>query len=156
MEDRDEGFLRLVYAESRREELDQVAWEEGAREQFLGAQFDAQSTHYLKYYPGAEFFIIERAGRPVGRLYLHRQPRDIRIMDIALIPAARGQGIGTTLLNQILREGDAAGKIVSIHVEKFNPALRLYERLGFRPVADRGAYWLLERSPLRQDAAAAS
>jgi hypothetical protein len=34
----------------------------------------------------------------------------------------------------------AAGKPVTIHVEVFNPAMRLYERLGFRPIEERGSY----------------
>ena len=38
----------------------------------------------------------------------------------------------------------AAGKPLRIHVERFNPALRLCERLGFREVEDRGVYLFLE------------
>lgn len=150
--ERDECFLRLVYAESRREELDQVAWPEGAREAFLHSQFDAQAKHYTQHYPGAEFLVIEAGGEPVGRLYLHRVATEIRIMDIALLPAARGQGIGTSLLKALLDEGRDTSRLVSIHVEKFNRALHLYERLGFRQVEDRGVYLLLHWLP----AAAAS
>ncbi|MEO6037483.1 MAG: GNAT family N-acetyltransferase [Saprospiraceae bacterium] len=144
---RDEGFLRLVYAESRREELDQAAWPPGVREEFLRSQFDAQASHYRSNYPGAEFLIIECDGQPAGRLYVRRAEAEIRIMDIALIPAFRGKGIGTALLGQILAEGQASARIVTIHVEKFNPALRLYERLGFQTVEERGAYWFLQWSP---------
>ena len=68
----------------------------------------------------------------------------LRIMDVALLPEHRNRGVGTALLRNLQAEGAAAGKHVSIHVERFNPALRLYERLGFRPVADRGVYLLLE------------
>ena len=56
-------------------------------------------------------------------------------MDLALLPPFRGRGIGTGLLRGIFSEGDRACKRVSIHVEAFNPALRLYERLGFQRVA---------------------
>ena len=144
----DEGFLRFVYAESRRDELDQVAWPEGAREEFLRSQFNAQAAHYVKHYPGAEFLIVEQEGRPVGRLYVRRSPPEIRIMDIAIITEFRGQGLGTVLLRRFLDEGRASASTVTIHVEKFNPAQRLYQRLGFRIVADRGAYWFLEWSPV--------
>ncbi len=51
----------------------------------------------------------------------------------------------SSLLRSLLAEAAAAGKPVTIHVERFNPAPRLYERLGFRPIADRGVYWLMER-----------
>jgi ribosomal protein S18 acetylase RimI-like enzyme len=146
--ERDEDFLRLVYAESRREELDRVVWPEGVREQFLRSQFDAQAAHYLKHYPGVEFLIIELAGTPAGRLYVQRTPSEILVMDIALIPEFRGRGIGTALLRQILDEGQASSRIVTMHVEKFNPALSLYERLGFRIAEDQGVYWFLRWSPV--------
>ena len=143
----DEGFLRFVYAESRREELDQVVWPDGAREEFLCSQFDAQATHYLTHYPEAEFLIIEQDGNPAGRLYVRRSQPEIRIMDIALLPEFRGKGIGRALLQQLIDEGQASARDVTIHVEKFNPALRLYERLGFRAVDDRGVYWFLQWFP---------
>lgn len=80
----------------------------------------------------------------VGRLYVDRWTREIRIMDIALLPEHRGAGIGTRLLRELQEEARAAGKALSIHVEKFNPALRLYERLGFRAREDKGVYLLME------------
>ena len=139
----DEEFLRLVYAESRREELDQVVWPEGAREQFLRFQFDAQAAHYANY-TDAEFLIVEVAGIAAGRLYLQRTASAIHVMEIALLPDYRGRGIGTALLRPILDEGQASARKVTMHVEKFNPALRLYERLGFRIADDKGVYWFLE------------
>jgi len=36
------------------------------------------------------------------------------------------------------------GKALGIHVEKFNPAMKLYERLGFKPVEDQGIYLLMQ------------
>ncbi len=56
-------------------------------------------------------------------------------------------GIGTCLLSELISESEASGKPLSIHVERFNPALRLYDRLGFRQGADKGVYLLLERPP---------
>jgi hypothetical protein len=48
------------------------------------------------------------------------------------------------LLRGLQSEAAAAGKPLRIHVERFNPALRLYERLGFTPIADRGVYLFME------------
>lgn len=130
----DEGFLRLVYAESRREELARGPVAGGVLDAFLRMQFDAQAKHYREHYPGAEFLVV----------LLDGAEEEIRVMDIALLAEARGKGIGTALLQQVLAEAAAAAKSVSIHVEKFNPAMRLYERLGFRVAADREVYWLME------------
>jgi ribosomal protein S18 acetylase RimI-like enzyme len=46
-----------------------------------------------------------------------------------------------------MAEGARTGRFVSIHVEAFNPALRLYERLGFREAGRTHVYLLMEWKP---------
>ena len=124
-----------------------MPWDDVQTNAFLRMQFDAQDAWYRESYPGATFDVILVDGEPAGRLYVHRGASEIRIMDIALLPEHRGAGIGTQLLRDLLEEGSQTGKRVSIHVEKHNPALRVYARLGFVPVADRGVYLLMEATP---------
>ena len=139
----DDSFLAGLYASTRAEELAVTGWSDEDKAVFCRGQFDAQTAHYVEKYPGALLQVIERAGEPVGRLYVARWEHEIRIMDIALLPEHRGSGIGTQLLRELQEEARSAGKCVSIHVERFNPALRLYERLGFKMVEDKGVYLLL-------------
>ena len=68
-------------------------------------------------------------------------------MDIALLPVYRGHGIGTSLMQSILDEAAQAGLPVRIHVEQYNPAMRLYKRLGFQHVGETGVYLLMEWQP---------
>jgi ribosomal protein S18 acetylase RimI-like enzyme len=143
----DDRFLRRVYASVREDELARLPWDEADKEAFLRQQFDAQDAYYREHYEGATYDVIEVDGEPAGRLYVARWEDEIRIMDIGLLPEHRGAGIGTRLLRDLLDAGRRAGKRVSIHVEKHNRALRLYERLGFATVADRGVYLLLEATP---------
>ena len=110
-------------------------------------QFDAQDAWWHENYVGASFDVILVDGEPAGRLYVHRGRSEIRIVDIALLPEHRGDGVGTRLLEDLFAEGDAGGKSVTIHVERMNPALRLYERLGFLVAEDKGVYLFLERPP---------
>src|SRR5262245_39541903 len=138
-------FLAGLYASTRMEELAPVPWTDAEKAAFLKLQFDAQHAHYQEHFKGASFDVVLVEGRPAGRLYVGRWPREIRIVDISLVPEHRGQGLGTQILRGLFGEGSAAGKPVSIHVERFNPALRLYERLGFRTVEDKGVYLLMER-----------
>jgi ribosomal protein S18 acetylase RimI-like enzyme len=112
-------------------------------------QFDAQDAWWHENYAEATFDVILADGEPAGRLYVHRGRSEIRIVDIALVPEHRGNGIGTRLLEELLAEGDAGGKSLTIHVERMNPALRLYERLGFSVAEDKGVYLFLERPPAR-------
>ena len=143
----DEPFLYRVYAGTREDELAPLSWDEAQKQAFLTMQFTAQHRYYQEQYPEAAFQIILLEGRPVGRLYVARWPDEIRIVDIALLPDYRSAGIGTSLLKDLLAEAESAGKPVRIHVERFNPARRLYDRLGFTQIADRGVYLLLEWSP---------
>jgi ribosomal protein S18 acetylase RimI-like enzyme len=124
-----------------------VPWDDAQKDAFLRMQFDAQDAWWRENYGDASFDVILVAGEPAGRLYVHRGRSEIRIVDIALLPEHRGNGIGTRLLEELLAEGDAGGKSVTIHVERMNPALRLYERLGFSVAEDKGVYLFLERAP---------
>jgi ribosomal protein S18 acetylase RimI-like enzyme len=145
--DADRAFLVELYGSTRKDELDQVEWAPGSREAFVDQQFSAQDAHYRANYPGATLDVIEVDGSPAGRLYVHRGPSDIRIMDVALAPEFRGRGIGTSLLRSLMQEADASGRKLSIHVEMNNPARSLYDRLGFRPAGEHGIYVLMERPP---------
>ena len=140
----DEEFLRAVYAGTRTEELERVPWSDEQKRAFTDTQFAAQDAHYRRYYPTAQYSIIEVQGVSAGRLYLDRWEKEIRIMDIALLPKHRRAGIGTKLLRELQHEARAAGKALTIHVEKFNPALSLYHRLGFQQIEDKGVYLFLE------------
>ena len=143
----DKPFLFQVYASTPQGELAQVEWDEAQKTAFLQMQFAAQHSYYQEHYPHTAFQVILRDGQPVGRLYVYRGPTEMRIVDIALLPAYRNEGIGSSLLRGLMEEAAQMGKPLRIHVEKNNPALRLYTRLGFRAIADRGVYWFLEWTP---------
>jgi GNAT superfamily N-acetyltransferase len=143
----DEPFLFRVYAESRAEELAQVQWTEEQRHAFLLQQFTAQLKHYREHYDAATYQVVLADGEPVGRLFVARWREEIRVMDVALLTGSRRAGIGTRLLAALCDEADDQGKSVGIHVEKLNPALRLYQRLGFVEREDRGVYLYLVRPP---------
>jgi len=140
----DESFVFQVYASTRIDELAAAGWNEHQQQTFLRMQFQAQDKHYRENYPGAEFYIIQVDGQPAGRLYVHNRDKEIRIMDIALLPAFRGQGTGSILLQTILCQAANTGRTVSIHVEVFNSALLWYEKLGFKKAAEYGPYHLME------------
>jgi GNAT superfamily N-acetyltransferase len=140
----DERFLCQVYAATRSSELAMVAWTDTEKSAFVEMQFRAQAQYYRDHYPNTSYDVILLDGQGVGRLYVARWSNEIRIVDIALLPASCNRGIGTTLLRQLQAEAQAAAKPLRIHVERFNPALRLYERLGFREIEDKGVYLFME------------
>jgi ribosomal protein S18 acetylase RimI-like enzyme len=141
-------FLLALYATTREDELKQVPWTAEQKAAFVHQQFWAQHTHWHENYTDTTWDLVLVDGVPAGRLYVARWPEDIRIVDIALMPEHRGAGLGTRMIREIFAEGDASGRKVSIHVEIFNPARRLYERLGFVQAGEHGVYLLMERHPV--------
>jgi ribosomal protein S18 acetylase RimI-like enzyme len=143
----DEPLLRQIYAASRNEELASVPWADAQKSAFLDMQFTLQRNHYRQHYPDAEFLIISQADTPIGRYYLHRGKTDLLLIDIALLPPYRRQGIGSLLLHNLLAEAEAANKPVQLHVEQFNPAQHLYRQLGFSVIEDKGIHLLMQWQP---------
>jgi ribosomal protein S18 acetylase RimI-like enzyme len=146
--DGDQEFLLRLYGSTREEELRQVPWTADQKDAFVRQQFTAQHAWWTEHYPSASFDLVLSGGEPVGRLYVDRWETEIRIVDVAVVPEWRGRGIGERLIRAVFAESDAAGKQVSIHVEQYNRARRLYERLGFeyRDTA-AGVYLLMVREP---------
>jgi ribosomal protein S18 acetylase RimI-like enzyme len=141
----DVPFMARLYASTREDELKVLPWTDEQKAEFLNMQFRAQKQFYERQYGDCQFLVIEdQDGTGVGRLYIDRSHDDIRIVDIALLPQWRGKGLGRELLQEILDEAAAANRAVTIHVEHFNPAMRLYERLGFRHIDTNGVYHLME------------
>lgn len=150
----DDEFLCRVYGSTREPELALLDWDEAQKRAFVRMQYEAQDRYYREHYRGMSYDVILVDGELAGRLWVARSPAEIRVMDIALLPGFRGRGIGTGLLGGLQAEAAEAGKALSIHVEQDNPARRLYERLGFRPVAEQGLYTLMEwRSPVQVNTA---
>ena len=143
----DRPHLLAAYASTRADELALTDWSPEQKLAFVTRQFEAQDQHYRLHYPGAEFLVIEHGGQPIGRLYRHDRPTEIRLMDISLLESARGRGFGSRILLALLEEAQREGKRVTIHVEKMNRARALYERLGFTVIADVGVYDLMEWRP---------
>jgi ribosomal protein S18 acetylase RimI-like enzyme len=145
--DGDEPFLLRVYAGTREEELAPVPWSAERKAAFVATQFAAQSAHYAQHYAGMTSDVVLVDGEPAGRLLVARWAREIRIVDVALLARFRGRGAGGELLGELMAEAAAAGKPLSIHVERENRARGLYERLGFRAVGETGVHLRMQWDP---------
>lgn len=143
----DRDFLLELYGSTRAEELAIVPWGIEQKHAFIEMQFLAQSRAYAAYENAIESIVLA-SGVPAGRLYVDRRGDEIRVVDISLMPQFRGHGIGTALLRELMVEADLRQQRLCMHVEQYNRALRLYNRLGFVLKANRGMYLYLERQPV--------
>jgi ribosomal protein S18 acetylase RimI-like enzyme len=142
----DQDLMARIYASTRADELRAAPFTDDQRAAFLAHQFAAQRAHFAQHYPDASFDVIEVDGDAAGRLIVWRGKGVIDVVDIALLPDYRSRGIGTELMRAVLDEADATGARIVLHVESFNPARGLYERLGFKPVDTVGVYTKMERA----------
>jgi ribosomal protein S18 acetylase RimI-like enzyme len=145
----DEAFLFRLYASTRAEELAAVQWSEEQLEAFLRMQFNSQQRVYDAQYPQAEYQIILFDDRLVGAIRVNRAEHEIHLVDIALLPEYRNAGIGSSLLKELLAEGERWGRTVSLYVLKTNRTVKLYERLGFLVAGEDDAYLRMERHPCK-------
>lgn len=107
---------------------------------------DVPASRYVENFggrPGDRGVILIDEGFPVGAAWYRRLTSERRgygyiddrtpELTIAVVPSRRGRGFGeqllTALLDQARKDGFAE---LSLSVEKDNPALRLYEKFGFR------------------------
>jgi GNAT superfamily N-acetyltransferase len=143
----DESFLYRVYASTREDELQLVDWNDAQKTALLTMQFNAQRSSYRQGFPGSGYDVISLGEQPVGRLFVLRGTAAIRVVDLGLLPEFRNRGIGGAFLNAVLNEAAEAGKPIRLHVESFNRAMKLYERLGFSAVGINGIHVEMEWAP---------
>lgn len=138
----DMSFLRELYGLLRVDEVNAISWPNTARQAFLDSQFSLQHHHFVTHYPSTDFFMIERERASIGRFYLMRERPYFLVVDIALLPAWRGQGLGTMLLEGSKRLAIETGAMgIDLHVDERNAAARqLYTRLGFIQTQQEGPY----------------
>ena len=148
----DRDFLLRLYASTRAAELALTGWGAAACETFVRMQFGAQTTHYSQHWPASLHSIIEvddgATHHAVGRLWLDWRTDTLHLLDIALLPAWCGRGIGGACLRGLQHAAALRGLPVSIQVEQGNPARKLYDRLGFMPVGPlHGIHQLMRWQP---------
>ena len=147
VEKKDDPFIEKVYRSTREEELGFTNWTEEQKQAFIMMQSMAQLAEYSTKFPGAAFRIIVYNKRDAGRFYTWESDTEIRLIDITLLPAFRGKGIGSSLLKDLIKRSNKVQKKVSLHVEPANPALQLYLRLGFVHIRNNGRHYYMEKEP---------
>lgn len=138
----DGQLLRALFASAFHDELAHLP--PAHHENFLELQWQARERDYRQRYPEAHDRVVVLDGLAVGRLLVARRAGELAIVDLALLPEFRGQGIGSQLLRQLLDEAATTRAVVRLYVSATNRALHLYERFGFTRVGEPGPYVRLE------------
>src|ERR1039458_6300028 len=126
----DDAFLLALY-DATRNDLDPLDWPEATRATFCELQWRAQRAGYAAAYPDALSEVLEIDGRPAGRVLSAETDAELVLLDLALVPTARGRGIGRQVLEGLQLRATTSGRSVRLQVVDGSPARRLYERMGF-------------------------
>lgn len=146
----DISFLARLYADTRRQEVSAWGWPPEQQEWFLRMQFDAQRRSYQANFPNAADRIVLKDDEPIGRILISRDTEIMRLIDIALVEEQRRLGVGTHLLLNLLEECHSRSCALHLQVAQGNPAMRLYERLGFVQTGGDPMYLQMEWKPTPQ------
>lgn len=140
----DEPFLFDVFCSVQKDQFASLEIPPDEKEQLMRIQFQAQQQQYRGQCPNADFDLVLNDGVPIGNFYALRGPDEFVLIDITLLPEHRNSGIGTMLVRDLILEAKSAEKPLLAHVQKQNPAWRLWHRLGFRLISDDGVYLAIE------------
>jgi ribosomal protein S18 acetylase RimI-like enzyme len=133
----DEAFLSHLYCTTR-SDLACLGLEDARFASLMALQFQAQHQQYLGRLEHTELEhtklnLVLLDDQPIGQLYLNLSNREIRILELAILPAYQNQGIGTVLLQELMAWAHQMGQAVTLNVLRSNDAaFRLYHRLGFK------------------------
>lgn len=95
-------------------------------------------NRWMGYIPFRSCLTATWNGRPCGMalywLNFYSKLRHQALLTIIVDPKLRGKGVGTDLLSTLLHVGKEQLGLTMAHLEVYegNPAIRLYERLGFK------------------------
>lgn len=144
-EEGDRAFLYQVFETTRAEEFAHIGWAPERISALLAEQFSTQDAYYRRHYPQGRFDVVMRGQTAIGRLYHYWHGSEVRLIDIALLPAYRGAGIGGRLVRAVVARAAAKALPIVLYVEKNNPVQSLYRRLGFEAVGENGVYLQMRR-----------
>lgn len=149
----DDAFLFELFISSKEREF--LSIPAAIRDTFARQQFDIHRLGTEATYPDAEHLIVEvpvtENGMTVptaaGRISIDRTDERLLVIDLAIHPAHRNGGLGTAVLELLMEQCRRDGRILRGSVTPYNPARRLYARLGIAELPSGNGYLGLEWRP---------
>jgi GNAT superfamily N-acetyltransferase len=128
----DVDFLARLYA-STRTDLHSATADPAFVASLIAMQQRIQAAGYRQNFPDAACLLLEHDGTPCGRIVVEAGALALRLVDIALLPETRGQGLGSHILRALQACAAGVGLPLTLAVHHSNPhARRLYLSLGFQ------------------------
>lgn len=143
----DDAFLYEIYKASRAAEFAPLQLPEAQLDSLMRMQYQSREQSYTAQFPDADHAIVSVDDAGVGQIRVNRAAEEHRLVDIALLPAWQGKGIGTLLVSQLIETARELGVPLRCSVAMNNPgSFRFHQRLGFTIIAEDPMYLYLEHS----------
>lgn len=131
----DDAFLREVYRSTRAAETASFGWASDAADGFIDMQYFARKGAYEIQFPQSECMVIEFNGQPAGSVILQETPDELRLVDIAVVPLFKRQGIGKSVITRLQARAAARDIPIVLHVDSGNlSAIAFYTEMHFETV----------------------
>jgi len=113
----------------------------------LNLNMGAQVAGFRQRWDMTQVRIITLDGTDIGWLQSFVRDDALFLGQLFVDRALRRQGIGTEVVKDSIEEAARAGQAITLGVVKTNPALRLYERLGFRTTHEDERKFYMRHDP---------
>ena len=133
----DEAVLFQVFAANKAAEFAPMGLPPEQLQALLQLQYDARNRSYRLAHPGLQTWLLRDGETTIGSACLADAEGCVHLVDVGVLPAFQGAGWGTRFLRQL----QAGGKPIKLHVAAGNPAIRLYQRAGFVVTGERPPYF---------------
>ncbi len=141
---KDNKFLFSLYASTREDELNRSPMSEIEKTTFLKQQFKAKQNDYNAKYTDANFLIIYRKKKAIGRV-VYNTTEVVHLIDIAFVKKSRSLGFGKEILNSLMSYSKKNNKKFELSVDIDNiRALNLYKKLGLQITVQNGYYYSMQ------------
>jgi GNAT superfamily N-acetyltransferase len=115
--------------------------------QELNLDMAAQTASFQQQWTPSQVRIISVGSSDVGWLQTDRRDGVLFVAQLFVDLPFQRQGIGTTVMNQLIAEAARFNQAVTLAVVKINPAVRLYQRLGFHTTHEDDRKFYMQRDP---------
>jgi len=110
-----------IHHETLRQYVEPIwGWNETEQDKLIKDRYDPKN-----------FRFIEKNGEIVGELSIEARELEYFLSNILILPDFQNQSIGSSLIKCLCETAKKQGKAVTLKVLKTNPAITLYQRLGF-------------------------
>ncbi|MRJ42975.1 MULTISPECIES: GNAT family N-acetyltransferase [Idiomarina] len=144
---RDGDLAYTLFADQKQQEFSRLLSPPAILEQLLRSQYDIREQSYSVSYHDYQKLTATLDSQPIGILRIGQAQITgcLRLVDIIIDQRYRCRGVGTQVLEHFIDLARAKSLDADLHVQKDNPALRLYQRLGFCICGETDLHWYLKK-----------